>query len=94
MGGKSELDPYRESASARNVVELTESGARLFVHRRTAEEARGSGRIRRAWRRFRARRLGRHDSLTELDCRLPNGQLGKVEAVLEDGEWVLVCRVP
>jgi hypothetical protein len=88
------VDPYREVAAARNVIELSEDGGRLVIHRQTAREARGSGRIRRAWRRFRARNLGHHDALTELDCRLPNGQMGKVEAVLENGEWVLVCRVP
>lgn len=88
------MDPYRDVAAARNVIELSADGGRLAIHRQTAEEARGSGRIRRAWRRFRTRRLGHHDGLTELDCRLPNGQMGKVEAVVENGEWVLVCRVP
>ncbi|MCU0483458.1 MAG: hypothetical protein MUC54_04190 [Chloroflexi bacterium] len=88
------MDPYREVAAAKNVIELSENGGRVVIHRRTAVEARGSGRIRRAWHRFRTRRLGYHDGLTEIDCRLPNGQIGKVEAVLENGEWVLVCRMP
>ena len=88
------MDPYRDVAANRNVIDLTEDGGRLFVHRQTILEARGSNRLQRLWWRLRTRYLGHHDGLTELDCRLPNGQMGKVEAVHEDGEWVLVCRVP
>ena len=88
------MDPYRDANPGRNVIELSEDGGRLAVHSHTIRAAQESGPIRRLWRRFRARRLGYHDGLTELDCRLPNGEMGKVEAVLEDGEWILVCRVP
>jgi hypothetical protein len=88
------VDPYREVVSAKNVIELSEPGGRLAVQRVAVGETRGAGPIRRLWHRVRSRHLGYHDGLTELDCRLPNGQMGKVEAVLEDGEWVLVCRVP
>jgi hypothetical protein len=88
------VDPYREVAASKNVIELHESGGPLFVERQAALDARGSSRVRLLWRRVRARFLGYHSALTELDCRLPNGQMGKVEAVYENGEWILVCRVP
>lgn len=88
------MDPYRDAASAKNVIELSESGGRLAIHREAVKETRGTGPIRRLLRRIRSRHLGYHDGLTDLDCRLPNGQMGKAEAVLENGEWVLVCRLP
>ena len=31
-------------------------------------------------------------SLTEYPCRMPDGRMGRVAAVLEGGEWTLVCR--
>lgn len=37
-------------------------------------------------------RRDRH-SLTDYPCRLPDGKIGRVAVVLEDGEWSLVCRV-
>ncbi len=88
------MDPYHDIVSSKNVVELRDDGGRLFTHRQVAKESRGSSRIRRLWLAFRIRFLGYHSGLTELDCRLPDGQMGKVEAVLENGEWILVCRLP
>ncbi len=38
--------------------------------------------------------IGRRDhSLTDYPCRLPDGRIGRVAVVLDDAEWVLVCRV-
>ena len=31
-------------------------------------------------------------SLTDYPCRMPDGRMGRVAAVLEGGEWTLVCR--
>jgi hypothetical protein len=88
------VDPYRDIVASKNVIDLRENGGRLFVHRQAALDTRGSSRIRRLWLAFRTRFLGYHSGLTELDCRLPNGQMGKVDAVYENGEWILVCRLP
>lgn len=35
----------------------------------------------------------RDPSLTDLPCRLPDGRLGRIGVVEQQGEWVLVCRV-
>ena len=34
----------------------------------------------------------RDHSLTNYPCRLPDGRIGRVAAVVRDGEWTLVCR--
>jgi hypothetical protein len=36
--------------------------------------------------------IRRDHSLTDYPCRLPDRTLGRVAAVLVDGEWTLVCR--
>jgi len=32
-------------------------------------------------------------ALTDYPCRLPDGRIGRVAVVLDQGEWTLVCRV-
>lgn len=32
-------------------------------------------------------------SLTDYPCRLPNGKIGLVAVIQQDGDWTLVCRV-
>lgn len=88
------LDPYRDLVGSKNVVELRDDHGAVVGHTQAALAARGSSRIRRLWLAFRIRFLGYHSGLTDLECRLPNGQIGKVEAVYENGEWILVCRMP
>jgi hypothetical protein len=66
------------------------------LHRSRARAIRegGSRRPARAtlWARVRARLRPDH-SLTDYPCRLPDGSIGRVAAVLVDGEWTLVCRM-
>ena len=88
------LDPYRDFVASKNVVELRDDSGAVVGHGQAARAARGSSRISRLWLAFRVRFLGYHSTLTDLECRLPNGKMGKVEAVYENGEWVLVCRMP
>ncbi len=38
-----------------------------------------------------ALRRNRH-SLTDYECRLADGKVGRVAVVMSDGEWTLVCR--
>jgi hypothetical protein len=45
--------------------------------------------IARQWARVLA---ARDHSLTDYPCRLPDGRMGRVAAVMVDGEWTLVCR--
>jgi len=88
------LDPYSDLVRSKYVVELRDDRGVIVGHSQAAIAARGSSRIRRLWLAFRIRFMGYHSALTELECRLPNGKMGKVEAVLENGEWTLVCRMP
>jgi len=88
------MDPYRDIVRSRHVVELRDDSGAIVGHSEAALAARGSSRIRRLWLAFRIRFLGHHSGLTDLECRLPNGRMGKVEAVYENGEWTLVCRMP
>lgn len=32
-------------------------------------------------------------ALTDYPCRLPDGRIGRVAVVLDQGEWTLVCQV-
>lgn len=32
-------------------------------------------------------------SLTEYPCRMPDGRMGLVAAIFDQGEWTLVCRM-
>ena len=38
-------------------------------------------------------RLQAEHSLTEYPCRLPDGRLGRVAVVQQDGDWTMVCRL-
>lgn len=35
----------------------------------------------------------RDHSLTDYPCRLPDGKIGLVAVIQQDGDWTLVCRV-
>ena len=35
----------------------------------------------------------RDHSLTDYPCRLPDGKIGRVAVIQQDGDWTLVCRV-
>ncbi len=40
------------------------------------------------------RKLTQRDhSLTDYPCRLPDGKIGRVAVVLQNGDWTLVCQV-
>ena len=78
--------------------------AALAAHRRTLHELRdeaasnqaGSAPSResamaRLAAAFRGNRQDDH-SLTDYPCRLPDGTMGRVAVVAQDGEWNLVCR--
>jgi len=72
---------------------------RLRAHRRALREAQAARRVEHPSARARLgiaiRTVVRRDhSLTRYPCRLPDGRMGRVAVVLEDGEWTLVCRVP
>ncbi len=40
-----------------------------------------------------AKVVQRDQSLTAYACRLPDGKIGRIAVVLQNGDWVLVCRV-
>jgi hypothetical protein len=35
----------------------------------------------------------RDPSLANYQCRLPDGKIGRVAVIQQDGDWTLVCRV-
>ncbi len=38
-------------------------------------------------------RLQAEHSLTDYPCRLPDGRMGRVAVVQQDGDWTMVCRL-
>jgi hypothetical protein len=38
-------------------------------------------------------RLQPEHSLTDYPCRLPDGRMGRVAVIQQDGDWTMVCRV-
>ena len=38
-------------------------------------------------------RLQPEHSLTDYPCRLPDGRMGRVAVVQQDGDWTMVCRM-
>jgi hypothetical protein len=41
---------------------------------------------------FRTRLQPEH-SLTDYPCRLPDGRMGRVAVIQQDGDWAMVCRM-
>ena len=38
-------------------------------------------------------RLQPEHSLTDYPCRLPDGRMGRVAVIQQDGDWTMVCRM-
>jgi len=38
-------------------------------------------------------RLAPDHSLTDYPCRLPDGRMGRVAVIQQDGDWTMVCRM-
>jgi hypothetical protein len=67
---------------------------RRHEHHRAMIEARGEHPSRVARLEAAARKLVQPDhSLTDYPCRLPDGRMGRVSVIMQDGDWAMVCRL-
>lgn len=77
-----------------DVQERHRGEERRHAHHRALLEGRRSGPSLPARLSAAIRKLTQRDhSLTDYPCRLPDGKIGRVAVVLQNGDWALVCRV-
>lgn len=94
MSGGRSLDPLRYDLATAIDSERHRGEARRHAHERGLRDtrvARWALGARLAAAFMHAVRRDRH-SLTDYQCRLADGKVGRVAVVMSDGEWTLVCR--
>jgi hypothetical protein len=92
---RSHQDGLLAEASDERLIRRARSRAAPQGARFAPQSARFADTLRRAERVLAGlmARLRPEHSLTSYRCRLPNGRMGRVAAVVVDGEWTLVCKV-